>query len=237
VLAARYAADLTLGEQTSQSPTFALMSHASHPVVATSPAPDLVVLHHLDDVDVVIMPWVGLQDALEETRLTGLAAARPARLALRSPGQQVTADPARTLASWDLLVGAALVGIAERAVEVTQAYVVERKQFGVPIGSFAGLRAVVAEMALRVEPVRAQLDQALVSAAPTDSVAALAGRAAVDNCLDGIQAHGGYGYIAEYPMADLLRDAVSLQARSGGRRLHVARVAGRGLGDAVGPRP
>ena len=49
-------------------------------------------------------------------------------------------------------------------------------------------------------------------------------------CIDAIQAHGGYGYIDEYPVAGLLRDAISLQARAGGRRLHVARVAERGLG-------
>ena len=42
--------------------------------------------------------------------------------------------------------------------------------------------------------------------------------------------------MTEYPVADLLRDAVSLQARAGGRRLHVARVARRGLGVADGGR-
>ena len=231
VLAGRYAADLALGEQASQAPTFALMSHTSAPVVGTSPAPDLVVVLDIDDRRVVSAPWGEVEGTVEPTSRSGLAAARLGSFAWPATSRSMNLDPAAALASWDLLVGAALIGIAERAVDLTQAYVQERKQFGVPIGSFAGLRALVAGMTLRVEPVRAQLDLATCGTAPSDSVAALAGRAAIDNCLDAIQSHGGYGYIAEYPVAGLLRDAMSLQARSGGRRLHVARVAERGLGD------
>lgn len=230
VLAGRYAADLALGEQAALSPTFALMSHASAPVVATSPAPDVLVLLDVDDRAAASAAWTDVEGTVEPRSRTGLAAARPATFARPSTSSSLDLDASQALATWDVLIGAALVGIAERAVGLTQVYVLERKQFGVPIGSFAGLRALVAGMALRVEPVRAQLDLAVVGAAPSDSVAALAGRAAVENCLDAIQSHGGYGYIAEYPVADLLRDAISLQSRSGGRRLHVARVAERGLG-------
>ena len=236
VLAARYTADLALVDQVSNAPTFALMSHTSNPVVATSPAPDLVVVLDIDDLDVVSLRWDELEAASDTTSFTGLSAAGLAPVSVRSSTRRVGAEPSATLRWWDILVGAALVGIAERSVEVTQAYVLERKQFGVPVGSFAGLRALVAGMVLRVEPLRSQLDLALEEAVPTDSIAALAGRAAVDNCLDAIQSHGGYGYMAEYPVANLLRDAVSLQSRSGGRRLHLARVARRGLGDPVGRR-
>ena len=235
VLAARYAADLALDDSDSQAPTFALMSHVSDPVVVTSPTPDRVVVVDVDDLEVVSVPWAATK-AVEATGLTGLVAARPVPVVLGSTSGGVEADASAVLRTWDLLIGAALVGVAERAVEVTQAYVLQRKQFGVPVGSFAGLRALVAGMALRVEPLRAQLDSALAGAAPSDGRAALAGRAAVDNCLDAIQSHGGYGYISEYPVADMLRDAVSLQARSGGRRLHLARVARRGLGEPAGRR-
>ena len=234
VLAARYAADLALGDDTSVVPTFALMSHTSNPVVATSPVPDRVVVLDIDDLDIVSATWTEAESALEAPGRTGLAAARPADVVVAPESRPVAADPAAVLRTWDLLVGSALLGIAERVVRETQGYVQERHQFGVPIGSFAGLRALVAGMVLRVEPARAQLDLALTGSAPEDTVAALAGRAAVDNCLDAVQAHGGYGYMAEYPVADLLRDAVSLQARSGGRRLHVARVALRRLGAPAG---
>ena len=190
----------------------------------------MVVIPDVDGSETFVVSWGDVKDSAEVEQRTGLAAARLASFPVPSTAESVPAEGSSVLMSWDLLAGAALVGIADRAVRATQTYVLERKQFGVPIGSFAGLRALVAEMQLRVEPVRALLDLAVEDPAASDSVAALAGRAAVANCLDAIQAHGGYGYIAEYPIAGLLRDAVSLQARAGGRRLHVARVARRGLG-------
>lgn len=235
-LASRYTADLVLGEQATEAPAFALVSQLSGPVVPTSPVPDAVVLLDVDRRAAVSAPWPEIEGSLEATSRTGLAAACLATFPHPASGRSLDGDPADMLRAWDVLTGAALIGIAERAVERTNAYVLERKQFGVPIGSFAGLRALVAGMTLRVEPVRAQLDLALERAAASDSISALAGRVAVDNCLDAIQSHGGYGYITEYPFADLLRDAISLQARSGGRRLHVARVAERGLGEPTGRR-
>ena len=236
VLAARFTADLALGDGEAQGPTFALTSSNSRPVIPTAPDPDVVVVLDVDSSEVVTFPWGDAKDTAEREARTGLAAARQVSFAVPPAAESTSAAAAAVLASWDILVGASLVGIADSAVRATQTYVLERKQFGVPIGSFAGLRALVAEMQLRVEPVRALLDLAGRDSALTDSVGALAGRAAVANCIDAIQAHGGYGYIAEYPIAGLLRDAVSLQARAGGRRLHVARVAGRGLGVPVGHR-
>ncbi|KQT93501.1 hypothetical protein ASG49_00310 [Marmoricola sp. Leaf446] len=232
VLAGRYAADLVVDTDAVQSPTFALVSSLAKPVVATSPAPDAIVLLDVDAGSLHLVTWEDVE--AEHAPRTGLEAARAAVLASPTAPSALAADQAEVLAAWELLVGAALVGVAERAVQLTSSYVLERKQFGVPIGSFAGLRALVAGMSLRVEPVRAQLDLALRGEAPGDGVAASAGRVAVDNCLDAIQCHGGYGYIDEYPVAGLLRDAISLQARSGGRRLHVARVATRGLGEPAG---
>ena len=183
------------------------------------------------EMKTLVVPWNGVKESAELAPRTGLFAARQASFAFEvAAADTYPADGGTVLASWDLLVAAALVGIAGRAVRLTNTYVLERRQFGVPVGSFAGLRALVAGMQLRVEPVQALLDLAADGSAPSESVAALAGPAAVANCLDAIQAHGGYGYMTEYPVAGLLRDAVSLQARAGGRRLHLARVAHRGLG-------
>lgn len=237
VLAARYTADLTIGDGEGQAPTFALASGNSRPVVATSPEVDLLVVLDIESSETVVASWEDVKDSAEVEQRTGLVAARPASFTLPATAESCPAEAMTVLSSWDVLVGAALVGIAERAVRATQTYVLERKQFGVPIGSFAGLRALVAEMQLRVEPVRGLLEGASAGSDPSDSVAALAGRAAVANCLDAIQAHGGYGYMTEYPVADLLRDAISLQARAGGRRMHLARVARRGLGAPEGQRP
>ena len=109
---------------------------------------------------------------------------------------------------------------------MSAAYAAERRQFGSALLSFAGMRAMLAEMQLRVSSVAALLDQALDTGATAGclELAATAGRAAVDVAIDAIQVYGGYGYIDEYPVASLLRDAVSLRARTP-RRSSVARLA------------
>jgi len=66
--------------------------------------------------------------------------------------------------------------------------------------------------------------------APGDALVATSGRTAVAVALDAIQVHGGYGYIEEYPVAAMLRDAISLRARSFARRDAVAALAGSGAG-------
>ena len=234
VLAARYVAHLALGDTNPGQSTFALLSADVAAVVPGVPAADVVVGVDLDESHVVTIPWSDVATTATTEARSGLAAAGLTSFEVPAEMASLDSSAARILSAWDLLLGAALVGVAERAVRGTQEYVLQRRQFGVPIGSFAGLRALVAEMQLRVEPLRALLDLASTGHAPSDSAAALAGRAAVANCIDAIQAHGGYGYIVEYPFADLLRDAMSLQARAGGRRLHLARVALRGLGAPEG---
>jgi len=125
-----------------------------------------------------------------------------------------------------LLTAAAALGVAEAASDISSAYAVERRQFGSTLASFAGMRAMLVEMQLRVSTVTALLERAieLDTVESCMELAATAGRAAVDVAIDAIQVHGGYGYIDEYPVAGLLRDALSLRARIA-RRSSVARLA------------
>ncbi|BDH56540.1 acyl-CoA dehydrogenase family protein [Tsukamurella sp. PLM1] len=231
VLASRYVADRTFGGE-AVDPAFALAVSCSRPVVATAFAPDRIVILDVEKAALRAVPWAALSPDEEER--TGLR--RASLVSISMPDSAVTLTGSVTDAAyhWDLLTSAALAGIARRALAETQSYVLERHQFGVPIGSFAGLRAMVADMDLTVSGVEAALDCALLNDGAINNLAATAGRAAVDVCVDAIQAHGGYGYIDEYPLAGLLRDAMGIQARAGGRRLHAARVAERGLGPRKG---
>jgi hypothetical protein len=153
---------------------------------------------------------------------------------------RIVGDPTRTLdpvaasAAVDdltLLTGAAALGVAEAALATSAAYAAERRQFGSALLSFAGIRAMLAEMQLRVSTVAALLDRALDTGTTEGclEVAATAGRAAVDVAVDAIQVYGGYGYIDEYPVANLLRDALSLRARTP-RRSSVSRLAAERFG-------
>ena len=83
---------------------------------------------------------------------------------------RIVGDPTRTLdpvaasAAVDdltLLTGAAALGVAEAALATSAAYAAERRQFGSALLSFAGMRAMLAEMQLRVSTVAALLDRAL----------------------------------------------------------------------------
>ncbi len=230
-LAARYAADRALGDRAAGTDSvFALAVAGSRPVVPTLLEPGTVVVLDTDEIILRATSWATLSGSATYDARSGLRAAGLATIQVPEVGDTLDGDAQDVLMDWDLLTGAAFAGITRRAVDVTNAYVMERHQFGVPIGSFAGLRALVAEMALRADAIESLLEHSTEDGSHSESVSAVAGRAAVDTCLDAIQAHGGYGYIDEYPVADLLRDALSLQARAGGRRLHVARVAERALG-------
>ena len=127
---------------------------------------------------------------------------------------------------------------AARAVlEMTLAYVKERKAFGQPIGSFQNTRFVLAEMRDR--------DRGRPGASSTDCVRALndgeltaedAAKAkwwctelqsrAIDRCL---QLHGGYGYMNEYPIARAYADARVTRIYGGTTEI-MKEIIGRDLG-------
>ena len=235
VVAARYAGALALGGESGVTDvTLALACSTARPVVARALAPETVVVLDAGSDAIGSWSWQELEGSVDEAPRTGLKQARLVTVTVPDGAGGTTSDGLRVREAWSLLTSAALVGTARSAVVATHSYVLERHQFGVPIGSFAGLRALVADMDIKAAGTSALLDLALDGLTSTDTLAATAGRSAVEICLAAVQAHGGYGYIDEYPLTSLLRDAISLQARAGGRRLHVARVAESGLGPRTG---
>ena len=162
---------------------------------------------------------------------SGLHQARLSTVRAGESLDPLPADVAQRIArDWDLFTAAVAVGVSEQALAVAETYAGERRQFGSAIATFTGLRAILAEMQLQVSGARALLEQATLGDTPPAEVLAVAGRAAVDVCLNAIQVLGGYGYIDEFPVAGLLRDALSIRARGGGRRALVAEVASKRLG-------
>ena len=120
----------------------------------------------------------------------------------------------KTLDGGRIGVAAQALGIAERALEESIKYLGEREQFGRPIGKFQGLQWIVAEMATKIEAAK----NLVYKAAKTkdegkrfSKEAAMAKYYASETATDvankAIQLHGGYGYMKEYPIERLLRDA------------------------------
>ena len=132
-------------------------------------------------------------------------------------------------------VAARCVGLARAALEDSVAYANEREQFGQPIGEFQGIRWKVAEMALRTDMARLLTLRAADLADRDEenkgleaSMAKLqASEAAVENALEGIQIHGGYGYTKEYNVERYLRDAKLLTIGEGTNEIQKNIIADR----------
>ena len=146
-------------------------------------------------------------------------------------------------AEWQALMATACAGLAARAIELAVAYVMERRQFGVPVGSFQAVQHGLAEAAVRAEGGRLLAHRAAWSldAARPDGhrLAAMAlvfgaesARFAADRSL---QYHGGYGYSAEYDVQLYYRRAAGWPLQMGEPAALVAELADRDLGPRGDP--
>ena len=125
---------------------------------------------------------------------------------------------------------------AERAFQVTQEYARDRHAFGRPIGGFQVNRFALAEMKTKLDAARAYLDRCVQGALDGELTPEEAAGAKwwatelqweiVDRCL---QLHGGYGYINEYEIARLWRDA-RVQRLYGGTTEIMKEIVGRSMG-------
>ncbi len=134
-------------------------------------------------------------------------------------------------------VAALSVGVARAALEHATAYAKERQQFGAPIISHQGVSFMLADMAMKVEAARLLAWQAAWMA---DSGVKASGKAAMAKCFasdtamevttNAVQVLGGYGYMRDYPVEKLMRDAKLLQIYEGTnqiQRMVIARQLGR----------
>ena len=133
------------------------------------------------------------------------------------------------------------VGAAQGALAQAQQYMQDRKQFGKPIASFQALQFKLADMATELVAARHMVRLAAskldAGARDASTYCAMAKRFATDAgftvCNEALQLHGGYGYIREYPLERLLRDARVHQILEGTNEIMRVIIARRMLeGDA-----
>jgi alkylation response protein AidB-like acyl-CoA dehydrogenase len=131
-------------------------------------------------------------------------------------------------------VAAQAVGIAQGATDYAAAYARERRQFGKPIASFQGIQFKLADMESRTAAARELLYRACakVDAGERDmgKYSSMAKLVASDNAMwvttEAVQVLGGYGYVSEYPVERMMRDAKITQIYEGTneiQRLVIAR--------------
>ena len=125
------------------------------------------------------------------------------------------------------------VGIMQRALDEAVAYAKQRKQFGVSVSTFQSVQNMLADMEIQVQASR----QAYLHAAelmdaglPFTAEAAIAKTIGTDTgmkcAVDGVQIMGGYGYMKDYPMEKLMRDAKILQIYEGTNQIQRSVIAG-----------
>jgi alkylation response protein AidB-like acyl-CoA dehydrogenase len=134
----------------------------------------------------------------------------------------------RTLDHTRITIAAQALGIAQGALDYAVGYVKERRQFGRAVADFQGVQFMIADMAMKLEGARQ-----LTYAAAARSERAMAGEKVEDltffssaaKCLasdvamsvttDAVQLLGGYGYVNDYPVERMMRDAKITQIYEG----------------------
>ncbi len=129
----------------------------------------------------------------------------------------------RTLDHTRLGIGAQAVGIAQGALEAAVGYVKERKQFGRSVGEFQGVQFMLADMAMKVEAARHLVYHAAAKAERGDknltftssAAKCFASDTAMAVTTDAVQLFGGYGYVQDFPVERMMRDAKITQIYEG----------------------
>ena len=120
-------------------------------------------------------------------------------------------------------IGAQAVGVAAGSLEAAVSYAREREQFDRKIASFQAIQHMIADMATQVEAARALVYAVsrYIDSNPRDSskVSAMSkvfpSDVAMKVVVDAVQIFGGYGYMKEYPVEKMMRDAKILQIYEG----------------------
>jgi alkylation response protein AidB-like acyl-CoA dehydrogenase len=150
-----------------------------------------------------------------------------------SAGEPLEGDVSSAVDRALVAVSAELVGVCGRALEMTLAYVKERKQFGVPVGAYQAVSHRCAQMLLDTEKARSTTafaawtadsdsEQLAAAAAMAKAAGSDAGREVTASA---IQAHGGIGFTWEADVHWLYKRAQLDAALLGGAKFHRARLA------------
>ena len=129
----------------------------------------------------------------------------------------------RTLDHTRVTIAAQAIGIAQGALDYALSYVKQRKQFGRVIAEFQGLQFMLADMGMKLEAARQLTYAAAAKSQRGDADLTYFGAAAkcfasdvaMEVTTDAVQVLGGYGYVKDYPVERMMRDAKITQIYEG----------------------
>lgn len=153
---------------------------------------------------------------------------------LRLDGDAVLGEPAQgflyasqTLDVGRLAISAIAVGIAQAALDHATGYADIREQFGEKLRKFEGVQFKLADMATRVEASRALLQR--VAAEPSSKLSSMVKLFASESAMwvttNAVQIYGGYGYMRDYPVEKLMRDAKATEILEGTNEIQRVLIA------------
>ena len=130
-----------------------------------------------------------------------------------------------------VMVAGQAIGLSQACLDESIKYSKERTAFGAPIGSFQATMTKLTEMAVRIEALRNLVYKAawsLDEGKPDYHLAAIAkyygGQTAVFCANAAVEIHGGYGYIDEYKVQKLYRDAKILELYEGTKEAEIMTI-------------
>lgn len=134
-------------------------------------------------------------------------------------------------------IAAIAVGLMRRCLDESVAYAKERKAFGAPIATQQLVQQMIAEMAIRIEATTLlarkaawNIDAGKASPIVSSYAKAYGADAAMQSAIDAVQIFGGNGYVKEYPVEKLMRDAKLLQIYEGTSQIQRIVIARQVLG-------
>ena len=161
----------------------------------------------------------------------------PAENMVNEPGQGFRIAM-KTLNGGRIGIASQALGIAQAALDKSVEYSKERKQFGKPISAFGAVQSKIAQMATNIEAARLLILKAALLKDEHKSYAKeaamakqFASQTAVDASRECVQIHGGYGYMQEYGVERLMRDAKITQIYEGTSEIQEVVIARTILGE------
>ncbi|HET6636751.1 MAG TPA: acyl-CoA dehydrogenase family protein [Streptomyces sp.] len=162
--------------------------------------------------------------ATAELTFEGLRVPDSARMAPEGKGFSVAMS---ALAKGRMSVAAGCVGIAQACLDAAVGYAREREQFGKPIAGHQLVQELISDIAVDVDAARLltwrvadHIERGLPFASESSVAKLFASEAAVRAANNALQVFGGYGYIDEFPVGKLLRDARVMTLYEGTSQIH-----------------
>lgn len=234
--------------QVAEGDTRVAVAHSINPLAADVHLADKILIEHQGEVHVVTGEQLEYQSnsSIDSSRRLSKVSFTP------SAGTQVL-DAQAGAAIWNetlnrgaLAVAGQSLGLAQRMLDLSVDYAVQRKQFGKPIGSFQAVKHKLADVISGIEFAKPALYRAAYALANGDPRADLhvshaklaCCEAAIVAARHGIQVHGAMGYTWEADLQMFMKRAWALNASWGTRQFHRQRIADDIFADgaAVGPR-